>query len=115
MKLVLIVIGFLFCLSFMGCNGHCLTLDGTYKEWSGGFTWCIDQTQSQSSGLPVVQSEAGERAILLQEKDVLLIAEILAENEQQQTGLVKLSSVSNFAEFARFLKETRDKKSIPKQ
>lgn len=115
MKLSVFIIVLLSWLAFSGCNGHCLTLDGTYKEWSGGFTWCVDKNQSQSSGLPVVQSDTGEKAVLLQEKDVVLITEILAKNEQQSSDGIKTSSASNFAEFARFLKETRDKQTIPKQ
>lgn len=84
-----------------GCQGHCFSLDGTYKEWSGGFTWCLDSTQSDSAGRVVLQNETKQSATLINEAEAIAITEKLTAN----SGTVKASTVTSFAELNRLLKE----------
>lgn len=86
---------------FAGCEGHCITVDGTYKDWSGGFTWCLDSNQSASAGRTVLTNETQQSATLINEKEAIAITEKLA----QVSSSMKIKSGSNFEEFNKFLKE----------
>lgn len=96
------MIRIIFCallVALSGCAGHCLSIDGTYKDWSGGFTWCVDSKQSDESGRVVLQNENQQSATLINESEAIAISEKLSA----MSGSVKASSVSNFAEFHRLL------------
>lgn len=103
--MIRIIISAIAVLIFSGCQGHCFTLDGTYKEWSGGFTWCVDSTQSDASGRVVLQNETNQSATLINEAEAIAITEKLSA----VSGVVKAASVSNFAEFNKFLREIMGK------
>lgn len=88
-------------LFLVGCEGHCITVDGSYKDWSGGFTWCLDSNQSTSAGRAVLTNDAQQSATLINEKEAIAITEKLA----QVSSSMKIKSGSNFEEFNKFLKE----------
>lgn len=104
------MIRFIFCvaviLTISGCQGHCFSLDGTYKEWSGGFTWCLDGTQSDAAGRVVLQNEVKQSATLINEAEAIAITEKLS----QVSPSMKAVTVSNFAEFHKFLREIMEQR-----
>lgn len=92
----------------IGCEGQCFTLDGTYKDWSGGFTWCLDGAKSEEAGRPVVTNEVQQSATLINEAEAIAITEKLT----QVTPSMKASSLSNFAEFNKSLREIMEHANV---
>lgn len=88
-----------------GCAGTCITVGGTYKEWSGGFTWCLDSKQSADAGRPVLQNNAEQSVTLINEAEAIAITEKLA----QASGKAVAKSSSNFAELHKFLREIMER------
>jgi len=106
--MIRIIICTIVVLILSGCAGNCISIDGTYKEWSGGFTWCLDSNQSTAAGRPVLQNETQQSATIINEAEAIAITEKIS----QITGQAKAASVSNFAEFNKFLREIMEKKNV---
>ena len=76
-----------------GCVGGCITLDGTYKEFGGGITWCPDKTASQSAQRPVLTNDGGESVTIVTEEEAQQISRVLEE----KVATANTASISSFS------------------
>lgn len=123
MKAILKVIFFaFFCFGMIiGCNGYCLTVDGTYKEISGGITYCVDQQKTAAVSRLILTNEKNDSAILVTDKEVQILNEELAAQLPEasnvnlsQKGMTKSQTAydtGNFANFVLMLNSLKDKKA----
>ena len=101
-------------LALSGCAGNCISIDGKYKDWSGGFTWCVDDTKSADASRVVLSNGETQLATLINEKEAIEITEKLSQ-VTGGTASVKASSVSNFAEFNKYLRLIMEQADDQKQ
>ena len=49
--------------ALIGCQKHCIKLDGKYKDFEGGIEYCFDASKSTDT-IPVVTNDKGDFALI---------------------------------------------------
>lgn len=69
------VVGLAICLTTIGCAGQCIKIEGAYKDYKGGLTWCLDKP---IEGRDTLKDEnSGEKAIIIPESELETINKAL--------------------------------------
>lgn len=92
MKLMIILLA----VFLVSCGtGFCFKIDGEYEGKKGGFEYCFDPVKSKEASVPVLTSNDGKDAVLL---DKTTLEEIKAEYEQPSTKETKKKKIDQLLE-----------------
>ena len=103
-------IAIIFCATLFGCAGSCISLEGSYKDYKGGLTWCQDAKTSAEAQRDVLQNDSGEKAIILTEQEAATITTAITMQQpmqqpmQQNMQQVNIKSQTPFKNLIDFLK-----------
>ena len=72
-----------------GCAGQCIKVEGAYKDYKGGLTWCLDKPVE---GRDTLKDEvSGEKALIIPESELEELNKLL-QPQIKATGLNKSRS-----------------------
>jgi hypothetical protein len=74
----------------MGCSGQCIKVEGGYKEFKGGLTWCLDKELTAETGRETLKSDTGEAGIVIPEVELDVILNSLLSKPVQAASVLTL-------------------------
>ncbi len=94
MKIIILVMSIVCVL--IGCAGSCITLEGTYKDYKGGLTWCKDAQTSATLDRDVLKNDDGTKAIIVDESELKKINSALDATVSIKSENLKESELEKY-------------------